>query len=155
MNFKLPKIFRIIQNSTLKIQNLEVKELRFSLTDFSQPQFVDKINDLLKRGLHDGTAAADGAETQDRALPQILVAAFCNGDIELVGDPCLDAPQYSSFSFEGVVLGEKQAELENTDNDGGILGGRFSSYRLSPAEARDASRPPEVGVMRRMTTTRS
>jgi hypothetical protein len=55
-----------------------------------------------------------------------------------------------------MVLGEQQAEFENADDDRGILrGGMLSSYRLSPAEAREASRPPGVGVMRRMTATRS
>jgi hypothetical protein len=68
----------------------------------------------------------------------------------------LDSPQDSPLSFQGVVFRENKANFQNPHDHGGR--GRLrmlSCYRLSPAEARDASRPPGVGLMRRITGARS
>jgi len=133
-----------------------VEEFRLHLTHLGKAQTVNKVEDLLKRRLHNLVVAADHAEAQNRALPEILVTTLCDGDIELVGYPCLDPSEHSPLFLEGVVLRKDKAQLQNAHNQGGRVGLRvFSSYRLSPAEARDASRPPGVGVMRRITGTRS
>ena len=135
---------------------LAVEKFCFRLTNLGKAQMIDKIDDILKRGLDNLAAAADHAETQYRALPEILVAAFCNGDIKLVGYPRLNSPEHSPLPFQRVVLSKNEAKLQNPHDHGGRGGrGIFSSYRLSPAEARDASRPPGVGLMRRITGVRS
>src|SRR5258706_13904264 len=142
----------IIKNSKLKMQRFSaVEEFGVGLPHFGEPEAVDELDDVVERGFDHPTAAADGGEGEQRALPQVLVAAPRGGDVELIGHPRLDALQPPPFSFEGVVLGQNQVELEHPDDDGGGVGrGILSSYRLSPAEARP-SRPPGAGVMRRMT----
>lgn len=135
---------------------LAVKEFCLCLTDLGKAQVVDKIDDFPERGLDNLAAAADYAKTQNRTLPEVLVATFRNRDIKLVGYPRFNSPEHSSFPFERVVLSKNKAKLQNPHDHGGRGGlGMLSFYRLSPAEARDASRPLGVGLMRRITGTRS
>ena len=133
-----------------------VEEICFRLTHLRKSQAIDEIDDFLKRGLDNLATATDNAKTQNRALPQILVATFCDGDIKLVGYPRLNSPENPSLSFQRVVLSKNKTQLQNPHDHGGRGGlGMPSYYRLSPAEARDASRPPGVGLMRRITGKRS
>jgi hypothetical protein len=80
---------------------------------------VHEIHNFLERCFQDRPAGADRAESQDRALPQILIATFGNGDVEAVGDLRLDSLQHSSLAFQGVILGEQKVELENPHNHRG------------------------------------
>lgn len=86
-------------------------ELDFDLTYFRQSHRIHEIDDFLEGRFHNRLARADHAKAKDRALPEVLVPAFRNRDVETVRDLRLNSLEHSSFAFQGVILGEPKVEL--------------------------------------------
>jgi hypothetical protein len=61
-----------------------IKEFYFRLTYLGKVQAINKVGGLVERRLNDLTAATHDAKAQDRALPEVLIAALRDGNIELV-----------------------------------------------------------------------
>ena len=131
-----------------------VKKLRLSPPHLGKVQAVNKMNHLLQCGINHLLAAADHPESQDRALPKLLITAFGHRDIELMGNSRLDSLQNSSFAFEGVVLGKNQVQLENPHDHEKLARRRTNSYyQWSVAEAWEASEVERAEVRRLVTGT--
>ena len=95
-----------------------MKELRASFAHLSQTKIIDKFNNPLKRRFDDRSAAPDRTESQNRALPQVLIVAFSDGHIKLVGDARLNPFHDSALAFERVTFGNQQVELEHSHDHG-------------------------------------
>jgi len=76
-----------------------VKELRSHLAYLGKTHIIYEIDDFVQRRFDNLVTAANDTKTQDRALPQILIPTFCNGDIKPVGYPRLDLPEDSPLAF--------------------------------------------------------
>lgn len=72
-----------------KSRNSAVKKFYFGLGYLGEVQTVNEVGGLVQRRINHLTATAHDAKTQDRTLPEVLSAALCNGNIELVRYPCL------------------------------------------------------------------
>ena len=95
-----------------------MKELRFGFAHLRQTKLVDKVDNLLKRRFDNHSIAADGAEAKHRALPQVLMVAFGNGHIELIGNTRLNSFQDAALAFERVTFRNQQIELEDAHDHG-------------------------------------
>jgi hypothetical protein len=51
-------------------------------------------------------------------LPEILIAAFRDRDVEALGDPCLDALQNSAFALQRMIFRDRQLQLQNPHDHG-------------------------------------
>jgi len=79
---------------------------------------VDEVYHFLQCRLHHRLAAADHGEAQHRALPEILVAAFADRNVEFIRDPRLNALDDAALALERVILGQDQTEFENPHDHG-------------------------------------
>src|SRR5687767_882179 len=91
-----------------------MEELHSGFAHLSQAKPIDEIDHPLKRRFDHCSAAADSAESQNCALPQILIATFGDGHIELIGDPGLDSFDDPALAFERVIFGNQQIELQDS-----------------------------------------
>ena len=98
--------------------SLAVKKFDADRADFGQTQLVDKLDDLGQRRFDDRPAGAGDREAEQGALPQVLIAALSDGNIESMRHPRLDSFDDSPFALERMIFGNHQVELENTDNHG-------------------------------------
>ena len=81
-----------------------MKDLDFRVPDFRQAEAIDEVHDFLQGRLDNGPAAADDAEPEDCALPEILIAALGNRDVELIRDPGLNSFEDPALTLQGMVL---------------------------------------------------
>ena len=58
------------------------------------------------------------AKPEQGALPQVLIAALSDGNIESMRHPRLDSFDDSPLALERMIFRNHQVELENTDNHG-------------------------------------
>jgi hypothetical protein len=87
---------------------------------------IDKIDEILQRRLYHRFAGTDRGEAEHRALPEILMIAFGDGNVELFRDPGLNALDDPALALERVIFGQNQIELENPhDHGGGALAEAF------------------------------
>ena len=77
-----------------------MKKLARRITDLDEAKAFNEVNHAVQRGLDHGLARPSRGKAQDRALPQVLVIALGNRDIEVIGGPRLDALQNSALALE-------------------------------------------------------
>jgi len=97
-----------------------VEKFHAGLPDFGQTQLIDKLNDLVQARFDDRPASTGDCEAEQGTLPQVLITAFGDGNIESMRHPRLDSFDDSPFALERMIFGDHQVELENTDNHGEI-----------------------------------
>ena len=81
-----------------------------------KPGAFDKLDDVLQGRLHHRLAATDDGKAQYRALPKVLITALCDGNVELIRYPSLDAFDDAALALERVILRQSESELENPHN---------------------------------------
>ncbi len=77
-----------------------MKPLESSFTHFSQTERIDEIDDPLQRCFDNRLAGSRRGKSQNRALPQVLIAALRDRDVELIAYPRLNAFQDSALALE-------------------------------------------------------
>jgi hypothetical protein len=97
---------------------LTIEKLRFGGAHLSQTQIIDEIYDLPECRFNNGPTGARNAETQDGALPEILIATFRNRYVELICDSGLDPLQHSPLALQGMVFRQHQTELKHPYDHG-------------------------------------
>jgi hypothetical protein len=85
-----------------------MKDFDFRIPDFRQAQTIDEIDDLLQGRFDNRPAAADDTETQNGALPEVLIAALRDRDIEVIRDPGLNSFEDPALTLQGMVLGQHE-----------------------------------------------
>jgi len=72
-------------------QLLAMKTFHLRITQLGQTLRFDKIDDLSQRRLNHRLMRSRGGKSQNRALPQLLIAALGDRDIEVIANPRLQA----------------------------------------------------------------
>jgi len=85
-----------------------MEDFDFRIPYFGQAETIDKIHDLLQRCLDDGLAAPYGAEAQDRALPEFLISAFRDRNVELIRGSDLNSFENPALALQGMILGQHE-----------------------------------------------
>ena len=68
--------------------------------DFRQAKRIDKVDDLAQRCFDDRLARSRDCEAQNRALPQLLIAALRDRDVKLIAHARLYAFQDSALALK-------------------------------------------------------
>jgi hypothetical protein len=59
-------------------------KIKLGASHLGESHTVHEVYDFLEHCFQDRLAGADSAKSQDRALPEILISTFGNGDVESV-----------------------------------------------------------------------
>src|SRR6202521_5814390 len=94
----------------------------------SERERVDKVHDFAQRAVDERAVAADLADSQLGALPEIVIAGFGDRDVELLPYTSLDRAEHLTLALERMVLRDEQREPQNADDHG-------SGKRRTGAEA--------------------
>ena len=70
---------------------LAMKTFHLRITQLSQTLRFDKIDDLSQRRLDHRLMRSRRGKSQNRALPQLMIAALGDRDIEVIANPRLKA----------------------------------------------------------------
>src|SRR4029077_17834606 len=87
------------RSGELVVQNFE----KF-LTQRSERQRIDKIDDLAQRRIDERAIAADLADTEFGPLPHIVIGRLGDRDVELVAHAILDRAQHVTLALERMVI---------------------------------------------------
>ena len=113
-----------------------METLHCGIAQLGEPEGIDKI-DNASQGLFDSRLRRTrGSESQNCALPELLIAALGHCDIELTANAALNAFEHAAFALERVVLRNHQLELKDSHDHGLTEFGRGQSLILNPAHAR-------------------
>src|SRR4029453_17463553 len=88
------------------------------LPHFGDVEILDEAHHLAQCAVDVPGVGPDLRDAEHRALPEIVVIAFRNRDVEGVGDTGLDLAQHAALALQRVVLGDEERQLQHTDDHG-------------------------------------
>src|SRR5262249_24595277 len=93
-----------------------VQELDPLLAELGELEVVDETHHLTQAAIDVRLIGSDLAHAEDRALPEVVVLAFRDRDVELLLHPRLDRPQHAPLALERVGLRQPELEAEDADD---------------------------------------
>lgn len=79
---------------------LVMQKLNSFFTNFDKMHIVDKSYDRLKRAVNVGLIRADLTDAKLRLLPQVVLGALRNRDIEFIAYAAFDLPEDAALLFQ-------------------------------------------------------
>jgi len=76
-----------------------MKTFHFGVAQLDQTEGLDEIGHPIQRRFHHRLARAGGGKTQNRALPEFLIATLRDRYVELFGNPRLNTLQNPALAF--------------------------------------------------------
>src|SRR5579863_4417848 len=118
-----------------------------SVVDYFEPLFaerregqrIDEVDDLAQRRIDERAIAADLADAEFGALPQVVAVGFRDRHVELRAHAILDRAQHLALALERMVLGQEERKLQDPDNHDQDPYNRGEDRRR--IRSADASRP--------------
>jgi len=117
-----------------------METLHGGIAQLGEPEGIDKIDNARQGLLDSRLRRTRGSESQNCALPELLIAALGHCDIELTANATLNAFEHAAFALERVVLRNHQLELKDSHNHGRNRIRSRLSLNYTPL-TRGASRP--------------
>ena len=100
-----------------------MKTLRLRIAQLGESQGIDKIDDFGQGFLDPRLCRARGGESENSALPEILITALGHRDIELVSHSTLNAFQHAPLALQRVVLRNRELEFKDSHDHRQTLSG--------------------------------
>ena len=113
-----------------------MKTFHLGIAQLGESEGIDEIDNAGQGFLDSRLRRARSSESQNCALPKILVAALGHRNIELTANATLNAFEHTPFALERMVLRNHQLELKDSHDHGLTEFGRGQSLILNPAHAR-------------------
>src|SRR6185503_12669082 len=107
-----------------------VQELDPLLGELRDLELPDEADDLPQAAVDVRFVRTDLADAEERALPEVVVLALGDRDVELVLHARLDGAQHAALALQRMVLGQEQRQTEHADHHGPVRRLRRALRRL-------------------------
>jgi len=121
-----------------------MKTFHLGITELGESEGIDEIDNAGQGFLDYRLLRARSDESQNCALPEILVAALGHRNIELTANATLNAFEHTPFALERVVLRNHQLELKDSHDHGANRIRSRSKFNFKP---RSRAAPRGLGAL--------